>query len=517
MSFSCKNICVMEECPTCRNPIGASLKQLRDERDRLIPFVTKNSELQRQYRQKLDELDHRQEAIEARENSLKNKEEDLLSSEVALEELLNDAKRPEEEFKKLENENQRLKNELTNERINYKQQDAKRISEIEILKQKNDEYRRSIGEQRDKIKSLSEDLRMSDSFRETYRYQVDQISEKYERKIEVIDSMAQEMKKLRGENTRLKSQKDRHEEIINGLTTENEELEQDNKKLKIKNKEIAKNTSPKKVLKSDSSAIQTQHSFSDLEVIHCLSENVTEMFQPPSNIVTLGHGPFPEHDFDAYLVNLKITPRYDGYPWIVVGRDGWDKGKLIELIEDNDLDEVVVLSQELFVAGIISTHDPFSLPEDILMKFAYGHPALEFLMKQGFEWPEILIEDLDHSPTHLRGPSGSYERVEMSPIYSMGYVVGKTNGIPFKKRTKILEEALDDDIPWVGDDEYMEEWGKPRSRRRLWRTVHHLAWLIRSRKSNPSMSCAVRDWKKDLDWLGENYGDRALGFSWPNI
>jgi chromosome segregation ATPase len=145
----------MEECPTCRNPIGASLKQLRDERDRLIPFVTKNSELQRQYRQKLDELDHRQEAIEARENSLKNKEEDLLSSEVALEELLNEAKRPEEEFKKLENENQRLKNELTNERINYKQQDAKRISEIEILKQKNDEYRRSIGEQRDKIKSLS--------------------------------------------------------------------------------------------------------------------------------------------------------------------------------------------------------------------------------------------------------------------------------------------------------------------------------------------------------------------------
>jgi hypothetical protein len=200
-----------------------------------------------------------------------------------------------------------------------------------------------------------------------------------------------------------------------------------------------------------------------------------------------------------------------------VGRNGWNKGKLIELIEDNDLEEVVVLSQELFVAGIISTHDPFSLPRDILMKFANGHPALEFLMKQGFEWPEILIEDLNHSPAYLRGPSGSYERVEMSPIYSMGYVVGVTNGIPFKKRTKILESALDGDIPWVGDEEYMKEWGKPSSRRRLWRTVHHLAWLIRSRKSNPSMRYAVRDWKEDLDWLGENFGDRGLGFSWPNI
>jgi hypothetical protein len=506
----------MEECPTCRNPIGASLKQLRDERDRLIPFVTKNSELQRQYRQKLDELDHRQEAIEARENSLKNKEEDLLSSEVALEELLNEAKRPEEEFKKLANENQRIKNELANERINYKKQEAKRIGEIEILNKKNEEYRRSIGEQRDKIKSLSEDLRMSNSFRETYRYQVDQISEKYERKIEVIDSMAHEMKKLRGENTRLKLQKDRHEEIINGLTSENEELEQDNKQLKIKNKKLAKKPSPKKVLKSDSSAIQTQHSFSDLEVIHCLSENVTEMFQPPSNIVTLGHGPFPEHDFDAYLVNLKITPRYDGYPWIVVGRDGWDKGKLIELIEDNDLDEVVVLSQELFVAGIISTHDPFSLPEDILMKFADGHPALEFLMKQGFEWPEIILEELDE-PRYVLDPRGSYDRVEESPLCLMGYRVGETRGLPYQKRRNILQKTYSDTIPWVGDDDYMEEWGQPSRTKRLWRMAHHIAREINKRKKIPNMKRAVGDWKEDLDWLKETYYKNGMHFKWPNI
>lgn len=101
-----------------------------------MPFVTKNAELQRQYKQKEAELNDRQEAIEAKDNALKQKEEDLLSNELALDELLKEAKRPEEEFKKLEQENQRLKNKLANENEKYKQQEAKRIGEIEILKKK---------------------------------------------------------------------------------------------------------------------------------------------------------------------------------------------------------------------------------------------------------------------------------------------------------------------------------------------------------------------------------------------
>ncbi len=482
-----------------------------------MPFVTKNAELQRQYKQKEAELNDRQEAIEAKDNALKQKEEDLLSNELALDELLKEAKRPEEEFKKLEQENQRLKNKLANENEKYKQQEAKRIGEIEILKKKNEEFRQNIRKHKEEIKSISEDLETSNSFRETYKFQIEQLSEKYELKIEQCDSLIKNLSKVRRENTDLTREKESNTILIQGLKTKNSNLESRLERLKSElgtmSEMPVKKASPGfKRLK-----ISYYDVFSDLDVIHKLSEDVTELIQPPDCIITIGSGPFLEGDFDDYLKCLDITPVSGGSHWIIVGRDGWDEGKLIELIEDNDLDEVVVLSQELFVAGIISTHNPFSLPEDILMKFADGHPALEFLMRQGFEWPEILIEDLDHSPTHLRGPSGSYERVEMSPIYSMGYVVGITNGIPFKKRTKILEEALDDDIPWVGDDEYMEEWGKPRSRRRLWRTVHHLAWLIRSRKSNPTMSYAVRDWKNDLDWLGENYGDRALGFSWPNI
>jgi hypothetical protein len=269
-----------------------------------------------------------------------------------------------------------------------------------------------------------------------------------------------------------------------------------------------------KSLRSEIKAIEN-NPFLDLEVIHCLSENVTEIFQPPSNIVTLGHGPFVEYDFDAYLVDLKITPRYDGYPWIIVGREGWTENKLIELIEDEDLDEVVVFSQELFVAGIISSHNPFSFPEEILMKFARGHPALEFLIERGFEWPEIFLEELNE-PTYLRGPRGAYEHVEESPLYRMGYRVGVTRGLPFRTRKDILSNTYHNEIPWVGDNDYMEEWGHPGKIKRLWRMAHHIAWLARSRQNNPTMQHAVNYWVEDLDWLKQEFGHGNGKFAWPN-
>jgi hypothetical protein len=232
--------------------------------------------------------------------------------------------------------------------------------------------------------------------------------------------------------------------------------------------------------------------------------------------VTLGHGPFPEYDFDSYLVNLDITPRYDGYPWIIVGRDGWDEEKLIELIEDNDFDEVVVLSQELFVAGIISTHDPFSLPEDILMKFADGHPALEFLVNSGFEWPEIFIDVLDE-PRYLNGPRDFSDCIKESPIYKMGYKVGSSRGLPIQRRRNILENAYIGEIPRVGHDDYMNEWGRPRMTRRLWRMAHHLAGLVRSRKKNSQMIHAVEHWTEDLDWIEKAFYKNWMRFKWPKI
>jgi hypothetical protein len=154
-----------------------------------------------------------------------------------------------------------------------------------------------------------------------------------------------------------------------------------------------------------------------------------------------------------------------------------------------------------------------SLPLEILMRFSEGHPALEYLIEAGFEWPVIMDEEDFGEPIYLRG---SYERVEESPLFRMGYQVGVTNGLSKPRRKSLLNSAYEGAIPDVEDDDYMEEWGRPRQSKRLWRIAHHIAWLIRSRKSISSMRYAVRDWQDDLDWLQEEFYTNRMRFTWPN-
>jgi hypothetical protein len=506
----------MEDSSSSRKPIGTSLKDLRGLRDRLMPFVTKNTDHQRHYKQRQTELDERQTAVEAKENDLKQKEEELLSNRINHDELLKENIRIEKSFKKIEEENYRLKNKLANEIKNFKTMEAKHLGEIGIIEKEKSELRKNIRKHKKEIKSISLELESSKSSLEDYKSKFNKVSLSYEQKIVLCDTFIKDLSKTRKENNELTSEINIKVIVIKDLEAINSNLKSRLERLKNELVAISKNPSKKYDLGLNQLKSINNDVFSDLDVIHKLSENVTEIIQPPDCITTIGSGPFLEEDFDEYLKCLDITPVSGGGHWIIVGRDGWDEGKLIELIEDNDLDEVVVLSQELFVAGIISTHDPFSLPDDILMKFADGHPALEFLMKQGFEWPEIILEELDE-PRYVLDPRGSYDRVEESPLCLMGYRVGETRGLPYQKRRNILQKTYSDTIPWVGDDDYMEEWGQPSRTKRLWRMAHHIAREINKRKKIPNMKRAVGDWKEDLDWLKETYYKNGMHFKWPNI
>jgi predicted nucleic acid-binding Zn-ribbon protein len=506
----------MEDSSSSRKPIGTSLKGLRGLRDRLMPFVTKNTDHQRHYKQRQTELDERQTAVEAKENDLKQKEEELLSNRINHDELLKENIRIEKSFKKIEEENYRLKNKLANEIKNFKTMEAKHLGEIGIIEKEKSELRKNIRKHKKEIKSISLELESSKSSLEDYKSKFNKVSLSYEQKIVLCDTFIKDLSKTRKENNELTSEINIKVIVIKDLEAINSNLKSRLERLKNELVAISKNPSKKYDLGLNQLKSINNDVFSDLDVIHKLSENVTELIQPPDCITTIGSGPFLEEDFDEYLKCLDITPVSGGGHWIIVGRDGWDEGKLIELIEDNDLDEVVVLSQELFVAGIISTHDPFSLPDDILMKFADGHPALEFLMKQGFEWPEIILEELDE-PRYVLDPRGSYDRVEESPLCLMGYRVGETRGLPYQKRRNILQKTYSDTIPWVGDDDYMEEWGQPSRTKRLWRMAHHIAREINKRKKIPNMKRAVGDWKEDLDWLKETYYKNGMHFKWPNI
>ena len=260
--------------------------------------------------------------------------------------------------------------------------------------------------------------------------------------------------------------------------------------------------------------VASPFTINSMKVLEWLSSSVLEEFQPPDQVLTLGSGPFAKKDFDDYLNTLEVNPCESVCDWIILGRTGWTHQQIDDLIETANLNEVRIFSQELFIAGVLTTHDPYSAGTKLLMEFAKGHPALEYLIGSGFEWP--ILQELDELgvPHNVRG---SYEGVDESPIYRMGYVVGITNGLEVSERQKLLRKAFEEAIPEVGGDDYMAEWGTPITRVRLWRIAHHLAWLVRSRRRNPVMGYAVNDWENDLDWLKNKFYKSWMKFSWPNV
>jgi len=468
-----------EPCPTCHNPLGASLKALHEERDRLIAFVlqqkTKKEELQR------------------REEKIKQREEKLLQNEVALAELIRKARIPEaKEFENLKYENLALKRQLGLLVEAHNAANEKLKNSIDSL-QKNLDSEKSRNREWEKKSTVSQ------------------------LKIRILESLAeasrQEKKRLEAQYENAKEQQLVTEKKNNLLTIKNQNL---SKKITSTEKKLVLLQAEKEKLMAEyQEKVDNRSAFviNDLDLVHALSCAVTEQISPPDRIITIGHGPYDKYAFNNYLKHFSIKPCTSDSSWIVVGRQGWTEEQLDALIDNSNLDELRVFSQELFVAGILTTHDPFSLPFDILKKFAEGHPALEYLMESGFEWPEITIEKDYGKPKYL---SGTYYGEEESPLVLKGYHAGVTCGLSPLERRDFLESAYKEEIDYVGDDEYMEEWGHPGRSKRLWRIAHHLAWLIRSRKSNRDMRYAVKDWQADLDWLEKQFYTNRMRFKWPN-
>lgn len=475
-----------------------------------MAFVAKGDKLKAELNREREEIAREREVV-ARERVDIARERESFAREVeALDELLKEVRRPEQEFEKLTKDYEELLHRMECFSEQQSLEATKAKEQIGLLRKelKDEKIKSELANER--AKTATDKYTALTDTNDNLSRKLNFLGTKYERERKLHELTKEENASL----------KQKHKVILR----EKRELLQQNEELLVQNanreKEVASHKKSIQNLKIKISGLEARISkkqpasfvVSDPDLLDALSREPVEYFYPPRNIVTLGFGPIDEDVFDAYLKAHGKQPMTAG-PWIIVGRDGWTEEKLNKLVDKANLDDVRVFSQELFIAGMLTTHDPFSLPTEILMKFAEGHPALEYLIASGFEWPEISLEEDYGEPVYLRG---SYERVEESPLFRMGYQVGITKGQPRLARRSLLKNAYEGEIPEVEDDDYMEEWSLPGRSKRLWRIAHHIAWLIRSRQTIPSMCYAVDDWQEDLDWLEEQFYTNRMRFQWPH-
>lgn len=441
-------------CPTCSNPLGVSLKALREERDRLIPFVTQHRSKRDEFLKLEKELKERIARQASAESEIAARELRLEQNESALDDLLRDARRPEEEFKELERQIGKLNQKNLELSVKMASMAAEHQVALDKLNHALESQRLKTADERKKRKAaeqhatqLGTDLENLTEAHQKLVRDHGLLESRYARQTGLLETARGEVASLKRTNRDLATQASAATAEASSLRRTNEQLVSSNREMSGRIRDLQ---APASLKLAKNGSLSFPCGSPDLDLIQALSGEVDANFAPPAEVVTMGSGPFPESDFDRYLATLGISAVAQGCSWIIVGRQDWSVERLNQLIDDADIDEVRVFSQELFIAGILTTHDPFSLPLEVLMKFAEGHPALEHLIEAGFEWPEIVVEEEDFGePIFLRGSS---ERAEESPLYRMGYQVGITNGLSPTRRRALLKSAYQGPIPDVEDD-----------------------------------------------------------------
>jgi hypothetical protein len=264
---------------------------------------------------------------------------------------------------------------------------------------------------------------------------------------------------------------------------------------------------------SSHSNLESVFHLSDERVIRWLSSDIEEPgWEIPEQATMLGEGPISWNQMFEHLGEWYCVPYLNGKEWIIVGREEWTPKELDELIAEREGEDIKIVSQELFLAAVISGHDPFMADEEVLLAFAEGHPALEYLRDAGFEWP-FLCEWIDWEPEEWR-----FRGVEKSPLKEMEppYTVGEC-GLDEKPRRRILTKAFNGELPWVESDKYMALWGNPGTRQRLRQMAYHISRQIPKHRGMWNHDTAVREWEEDLEWLYYEFYKPWMRFRWPGI
>ena len=130
---------------------------------------------------------------------------------------------------------------------------------------------------------------------------------------------------------------------------------------------------------------------------------------------------------------------------------------------------------------------------------------------QNFRWPTTAI--IGDSTSALRIAHFDYDQ---GLLKFMGYAVGQ-KGAYRNRRQQVLDYVFNEKVPKVQSNEYMAEWGEPKSTDRLKKLADSLATFARNarRRRSSDMDHAIAEWEEDLKYLKDTYYTDRFRFDWP--
>ena len=234
----------------------------------------------------------------------------------------------------------------------------------------------------------------------------------------------------------------------------------------------------------------------------------------------LGDRPFSGSDFVSFLKSrgVKLAKKKEISHCIVIGRRGWSKAEVDQIVEQSNGSVLRIYSQEMLTAVLAGHPDPFRtipLAQRLwdLYAFRLGHEGLEYVSHGWSGWYQGYRSVTGGG---AGGDSASRGAVEESPLAAMGYRVG-ASGAGKQERQSVLRRAFHEPLPYVGSDAYMEQWAEPGTGERLRRIAIHLTTLVEKNKQRAELRQAVADWTSDLTWLRDEFYHGVRAFDWPQI
>lgn len=125
-----------------------------------------------------------------------------------------------------------------------------------------------------------------------------------------------------------------------------------------------------------------------------------------------------------------------------------------------------------------------------------------------FSWPTTSVHISNQELTEANWPKTGI-------LQAVGYRVGD-KGLFNNERQKILSRVYEQELPLVESRMYMDEWGSPKSSKRLHKLAYTIAAFVRNAKRKKTdMRRAINQWESDLSWLRDKYYSN-MSWNWPS-